>query len=62
MGEAELTGEWYTPAVPKKRKPARLTAAQIEIVGQFNDPEPCDVHALPLSPIELPRQNVGINL
>jgi len=24
-------------AVPKKRKYARLTAAQIEIVGQFND-------------------------
>jgi hypothetical protein len=29
----------YTCAMPKgkKRKPARLTAAQIKIVGQFND-------------------------
>jgi hypothetical protein len=30
-------GRWYTPAVPKKPKPVRLTAAQIEIVGRFND-------------------------
>jgi hypothetical protein len=33
-----LPGWWYTPAVPKKkRKSAKLTAAQIEIVGQFKD-------------------------
>jgi hypothetical protein len=32
-------GQWYTPAMPKQKKSAsaKLTAAQIEIVGQFND-------------------------
>jgi hypothetical protein len=31
------SGRCYTLAVAKKRKSVKLTAAQIEIVGEFND-------------------------